>query len=108
MIVGGLFTDANLPFLLTQNADFIAQGCNIIWVEMGTTPFGNGPVNVITVSGTDIYAGRAFTNAGWVAAADKIAKWNDLSWSALGVGFDVGSTVNAIAISGSDVYAGQS
>lgn len=60
-------------------------------------------VNVIAISGNDVYAGGTFTTAGGTSAS-RIAKWNGTSWSALGTG--VNSDVYAIAVSGSDVYAG--
>src|SRR5258705_9779581 len=62
-------------------------------------------VNALAVSGSDVYVGGAFTNAGG-AAANYIAKWDGSSWSALGSGMDY--QVDALAVSGrgSDLYAG--
>ena len=60
----------------------------------------------LAVSGSDLYAGGSFTNAGG-SGADCIAKWNGSSWSALGSGIGLrGGVVYALAVSGSDVYAG--
>ena len=60
-------------------------------------------VYALAVSGSDLYAGGAFTTAGG-SAAKNIAKWNGSSWSALGSGMN--SAVSALAVSGSDLYAG--
>ena len=60
-------------------------------------------VYALAVSGSDLYAGGAFTNAGG-NEANGIAKWNGSSWSALGSGMN--GTVYALAVSGSDLYAG--
>jgi len=54
------------------------------------------------VSGTDLYVGGLFEDAGGVANADKIAKWNGTSWSALGTGLN--DYADAIVISGTDVW----
>ena len=43
----------------------------------------NGGVGALAVSGTNLYAGGAFTMAGGVAATN-IAKWNSSVWSAWG------------------------
>ena len=47
----------------------------------------NGSVNVLAVSGSDIYAGGSFTTAGGVSV-NYIAKWNGSAWSALGSGMN--------------------
>jgi hypothetical protein len=62
-------------------------------------------VNVLTVSGSDLYAGGGFTMAGGVAATN-IAKWDGTNWSALGSGMNHG--VSALAVSGNELYAGGS
>src|SRR5207249_8785497 len=60
-------------------------------------------VYALAVSGSDLYAGGVFTNAGG-SAANYIAKWDGNRWSALGTGMN--GPVLALAVSGSDVYAG--
>src|SRR5207247_2034491 len=68
----------------------------------------NIAVHALAVSGSDVYAGGAFTTAGG-SAANHIAKWDGSSWSPLGSGIGGGSfpiSVRALAVSGSDVYAG--
>jgi len=64
-------------------------------------------VEALAVSGSDLYAGGYFTNAGGVLA-NGIAKWNGSSWSARGTGMSGGDYpgVYALAVSGSEVYAG--
>src|SRR5262245_45058627 len=70
------------------------------------TALGSGMNDIVpawAVSGSDLYAGGYFTNAGGVAA-NHIAKWDGTSWSALGLGMN--GRVTALAVSGSDLYAG--
>ena len=105
-------------------ANNIAQWNGSSWSPLGSgmaganTNDGDGPyVNALAVSGSDMYAGGYFTNAGGVAA-NSIAKWNGSSWSALGSGMSGGDIdgpvgtevpyVYALAVSGtgSDLYAG--
>ena len=65
-------------------------------------------VAALAVSGSDLYAGGWFTNAGGIAV-NNIAKWNGSSWTALGSGLTTGingALVDALAVSGSDLYAG--
>jgi hypothetical protein len=72
------------------------------WNNLGhgttsTTPPLNGKVETFYDTGTVLYVGGDFTNAGGLAAGDHIAKWNGTSWSALGVGLgDAASAVYAI------------
>ena len=66
----------------------------------------NLAVNEICVSGSDVYVGGSFTDAGGNADADYVARWNGTSWNVLGTGLN--SYVTAIAVSGSDVYVGGS
>jgi hypothetical protein len=68
------------------------------WIELPA-------VNVLTVFGSDLYAGGGFTMAGGVAATN-IAKWDGTNWSALGSGMNHG--VSALAVSGNELYAGGS
>jgi len=60
-------------------------------------------VLALAASGSDLYAGGLFEQAGG-SPATNIAKWEGSGWSALGSGFD--GYVFALAVSGSDVYAG--
>src|SRR5262245_18731817 len=51
------------------------------WNALGTGL--NSTVNAIAVSGSDVYVGGAFTDAGGNANADRIARWNGSTWIAL-------------------------
>src|SRR5262245_65733075 len=72
------------------NADRIARwspAWNPIWNALGPTPL-NSSVYALAVSGSDVYVGGAFTDAGGNANADYIARWNGSSWKALGTVLD--------------------
>jgi len=85
------------------------------WTRFGWQPVGccvenngvNGGVRAIAVSGTTVYVGGFFTEAGG-APANYIAKFNELTgnWSALGLGTGDPGIVLAIAAQGSNVYVG--
>src|ERR1051326_5807226 len=62
-------------------------------------------VDWLAVSGSNVYAGGTFTNAGGIAA-NHMARWDGSSWSAIGSGMN--AEVKALAVSGGDPYAGGS
>jgi hypothetical protein len=72
-----------------------------------------GQVIALAASGSNLYAGGFFTNAGGVSATN-IAKWDGSEWSALGpglgsglgTGFPSDDQVYALAVSGTNLYAG--
>jgi hypothetical protein len=72
------------------------------WLPLGSGL--NDVVNAIAVSGSDIYVGGKFLNAGGIEAADRIARWDGYNWHALGNGLNM--TVRSIVVSGSDIYVG--
>ncbi|HQQ63603.1 MAG TPA: thrombospondin type 3 repeat-containing protein, partial [Pseudomonadales bacterium] len=75
------------------------------WVSMGAFAGTDGTVNAIAVSGSNVYVGGVFSNAGSTPAVN-IAKWNGSTWSALGNGLNGGSVL-ALAVDGSgNIYAG--
>ncbi len=91
-------------------ANYIAKWDGSAWSALGSGislppdyPFYGGGVYALAVSGSNVYAGGSFTNAGG-RAANNIARWDGSSWTALGSGTD--RIVYALAVSGSDVYAG--
>ena len=47
------------------------------------TPFTNGTVSTVDVSGQDVYVGGSFLDADGVASADRVARWNGTAWSGL-------------------------
>jgi len=69
----------------------------------GIAPYVSG----LAISGSDLYVGGTFTEAGGIAAK-RVAKWNGTSWSSLGTGpaNGVNFTVFVLAVSGSDLYMG--
>jgi hypothetical protein len=77
------------------------------WVSLGSGM--SSTVVALAVSGTNLYAGGIFTNAGGVAA-NRIAKWDGSAWSALGSGISTTTfppfPVTALAVSGTNLYAG--
>ena len=110
VFVGGDFTDAaGIP-----EADNIARWTGSAWAAVGSNGAGDGSLNgtvlALAGSGTDIYAGGLFTNAGGSATADYVARWNGSAWSALGSnGSGNGALnlgLNAIAVAGSNLYVG--
>jgi len=96
--------DDSLPLAPVPFSDWHdAEGA---WYSLGSGL--NGNVYAIAVSGSDLYAGGSFTQAGG-NPAHLVACWNGSSWSAMGGGVGGGGTyeeVHAIAASGSDVYVG--
>ncbi|MEO8285003.1 MAG: S-layer homology domain-containing protein [Chloroflexota bacterium] len=103
--VGGFFTQAGgIP------ASLVAKWDGASWSALGDgigNVGGGSFVNAIGVSGSDVYVGGKFTEAGGIPASN-IAKWNGTSWSALGdgVGGAENDGVYAIAMRGTDVYVG--
>jgi hypothetical protein len=68
-------------------------------------------VAALAYSGSDLYVGGSFTNAGNDATADYVARWTGSSWSGLGSngagnGAISGGAVYALAAAGGDVYVG--
>jgi hypothetical protein len=61
-------------------------------------------VYAIAVSGPDLYAGGAFTEAGGISGTEHIARWDGSAWYPLGSGLN--GSVLAIKVEGPDVYVG--
>ena len=105
--VGGEFTTANVgTSLITANR--VARWDGNSWSSLGTgTSNGtNGTVFAITGSGTDVYIGGVFSNAGGVANTRACARWSTSKGRWIGMGNTPGLQVNALAVSGSYVFAG--
>lgn len=112
--VGGNFTNAaGIP-----EADYVARWNGSAWSSLGSNGIGigaiTGHVYALAVSGSDVYVGGSFVNAGGIAEADAVARWDGGSWFALGsngaggpaIGWNLLSSVWALAISGTDLYVG--
>ncbi|MCL6539238.1 MAG: hypothetical protein K6T87_01380 [Roseiflexus sp.] len=104
VFVGGIFTNAgNVP-----GANYVAKWNGTTWSGLLSGTLGiNGPfVSTIALSGTDVYVGGNFTDAGGVPGANSIARWNGSTWNAVGPTPSITGTVTTIAISGTEVFAG--
>jgi hypothetical protein len=96
LYAGGNFTMATNSSGATVMANYIAKWNGATWTNLGSGV--DSAVYALAVSGSDLYAGGAFT-----IPANYVAKWNGSSWSALGAGMN--DTVWALAASGNDLYA---
>ena len=88
------------------DAKYIASWDGSAWSPLGSGmsgEFGSGPVYALALSGTTLYAGGGFTNAGGTSA-NYLARWNGSAWTALGSGAN--AAVKALSVSGSNLYAG--
>lgn len=96
-----------------ENLNGIAKWDGSAWSHVGTGFYRpdagqRGSVNALAVSGTDLYAGGAFTEAGGIPA-QQIAKWDGSNWCPLGSGVSDGgslASVNALTTFGPDLYIG--
>lgn len=106
--VGGDFTDAGG----NTSADYIAKWNGTTWQNLGSSGSNGvvtGPVQTVTVDGSNVYIGGVFwSGVSGVAGTRCLAKWNGTVWSSVGgTGLDpAAQTVNAIVVSGADVYVG--
>ena len=100
--VGGNFRTFNAGGGIATN---IARfGGGPIWRTLGA--FTNGVNNYVTtveLSGTNVYVGGAFTQAGGTSA-NRIARWDGYSWTALSNGLN--STATALGTGDGHVYVG--
>jgi len=74
-------------------------------MERARTQPLNGVVYAIAISGTDVYVGGAFTDAGGDENADYIARWDGSQWHALGT-TPMDNTVLVISPTTGGIYAG--
>jgi hypothetical protein len=110
LYVGGAFQDAGG----VVEADRLARWDGA-WHSVGATgdnepALRNGVVRSVVVSGTDLYVGGTFTDAGYNNDADYVARYDGNGWYSLGVGGPATATqdqgVHAILVDGSNVYIG--
>lgn len=110
LFFGGNFTTANVGGT-TVVANRIVQFSGAAWISVGTGSSNgvDGTVFGLTVSGSAIYVGGNFTNAGG-NPANRIAFYNfrTNSWNAVvsGIGNGMDNTVRTLASIGSDVWVG--
>ena len=100
LYVGGTFSGAGNTL-----ANNIVQWNGSSWSALGSGISGSvnyTAVEELAVSGSTLYAGGQFTNAGGMAATN-IAKWDGTNWSALG---SWNGGVSALAAAGSTLYVG--
>jgi hypothetical protein len=98
----GAFTTATNSGSIAVTATRIAKWNGSTW-----SPLSSGldsTANALAVSGTTLYAGGFFNNAGGVPVG-RIAQWNGASWSVIGSATN-NIFVMALAVSGSDLYVG--
>ncbi len=95
------------------SANSIAKWDGSSWYALGSGVSGGtggtgSDIYSLAVSGTDVYAGGFFTNAGGVTVK-RIAKWNGSEWSQMGTGMDgnipIYVAVYGLAVSGNTVFA---
>jgi hypothetical protein len=107
---GDLYVGGNFEDVGRNNAnDYVTRRSGTSFVPIGSKTVEplNGKVETVVISGTDVYVGGSFTNAGNTPGADYIAKWDGTQWSALLSGTaGLTGTVHAIALQGNDVYVG--
>jgi hypothetical protein len=95
-----LYAGGNFTMVGGVAATNIAKWDGSAWSALGSGLGGSVPdvhVWALAVSGTDLYAGGDFTNAGGMPA-NHIAKWDGSAWSPMGSG--MGGEVNALAADG--------
>ena len=105
-------SDVYVAGAFSAMGDFFASGVarwdGNAWHALGTgiprSPAVHA-VSAIAVSGSNVYVGGVFTNAGGVSV-NNIACWNGESWSAMGGG--VNGAVEVLRVSGTDLYVGGS
>jgi hypothetical protein len=110
LYAGGAFTYAGGVF-----ANCIAKWDGNAWSALVPGTWTQGPpgsILALAVSGTDLYAGGAWTvfydsGASGEYVNGHIAKWNGSAWSSLWSLSPAGTPwVNALAVSGTNLYAG--
>jgi trimeric autotransporter adhesin len=103
--VGGEFDSAG-----GNPASNVARWNGSSWSALGSGVWSSGSATskayAIAISGSDVYVGGTFENAG-ADVANNVARWDGSAWHTLGggvTGYNV--AVNALAVSGSAIYLG--
>lgn len=98
VFVAGSFSNAG--GVLVNN---IARWNGSSWFAVG--PGLSGTISALAVSGSDLYAGGAFTFSSGGVPSGGIARWDGSTWNAVGGGLaGVSELVRSISVSGSDVF----
>jgi len=98
------------PLATTTIDNWSALGGNLAGTDGALSHPSIPYLRAITVSGTDIYVGGCFLDAGGDPTADYVARWDGTSWHGLGndganpADGAVKACVTAIAVDGSNVY----
>jgi hypothetical protein len=108
LFVGGWFVTASNADASTVTVHSIAKWDGAHWSALGSG-IGDGGIQAMVVSGSNLYVGGYFTTAGGIGATN-IARWDGNTWSALDRGLTdpddpYESGVMALAARGSDLYA---
>ena len=103
--VGGTFTEAG-----GDPASGVARWDGTEWHPLGSgaqNGVSPGIVSSLAVSGSEVYVGGQFIQAGG-QAANRVARWDGSEWHSLGTGGQngVNNRVWALAVMGNDVYVG--
>ncbi len=108
-----LYVGGNFKYLNGIYANSVAKWNGSTWSGLGggvtysTPAIQTGTVSAMTVSGSNLYVGGRFTEAGGNYGYLGVAKWNGTSWSSAGsVSLVNYQLVYAIAVIGTDVYIG--
>ena len=107
LYAAGLFTWATNSGGVPVVVSNIAKWDGGTWTSLGSGLTVNLGANALAVSGSDLYAGGSFQNAGGNPAS-AIAKWDGTNWTKMGSGVAGANppTAFALAVSGSDLYVG--
>jgi hypothetical protein len=108
LFVGGSFTNVTVNNTVAVNNIFVVDSSGTVSaLGSGVSGFVKCPtcggVESLLVSGTNLYVGGIFTNAGGLIV-NNIAVWDGNNWSALGGG--VGGNVGAMTLIGTNLYVG--
>ncbi|MEI6567352.1 MAG: hypothetical protein WCR20_11790, partial [Verrucomicrobiota bacterium] len=101
---GGSFTYATNLDSTVVNVNYLAKWNGSTWSGLGSGMNSGVYALAVDASGSKLYAGGGFTQAGGVSAG-YAAQWDlaTSTWSSIG---SIGNTVYALAVSGTDLYLG--